>query len=170
MTSKHSSPGDPDIVIRPARIEDAATLARLANELDLDQGGSGRVYDPAILRRDAFGPDPAVGLIIAERRGVGVGYAMFCDFYNSDKALRGVFLNDLYVAPEARRSGLGRGLMAAVAREARARGGGCIWWGVYSANRGARDFYQSLGARDEDARILELDGEAFTALCGERPD
>ena len=154
-----------EIVIRRARPGDAAVLAELANALDLDQGGSGRAYSESIVRRDGFGRDPAVTFLIAERRGLAVGYAMFCKFYNSDRALRGLFLNDLYVAPQARREGLGRRLMAAVAGEARKHGGCCIWWGVYSANRRARAFYDSLGARDEDARIQELDGEAFASLA-----
>ena len=42
-----------------------------------------------------------------------------------------------------------------------------VWWGVLSSNRKARDFYAAIGARDEDARILELDGPALAALAAE---
>ena len=47
------------------------------------------------------------------------------------------------------------------------RGAHCLWWGVRSANRRARDFYAGLGAKDDDARFLELNGDAMLRLARE---
>jgi hypothetical protein len=55
-----------------------------------------------------------------------------------------------------------------VAAETTRRGGAFIWTGVYDTNAGGRAFYADLGARDENARILEIDGEAFRALARRR--
>jgi len=157
----------PDVIaIRPARSEDAVALAELANALDRDQGGAGNVHSAETVLRDGFGGDPVVRFVVAEKSGEAVGYAMFSRFYNSDTAETGGYLNDLYVVSALQRAGLGRRLVAAVATETAKRGGTFLWTGVYAANAPARAFYRSLGARDEDARIVELDGESFRRLAG----
>ena len=156
-----------EVVIRPAVPQDATTLARLANALDADQGGSGQLFSEAVVLRDGFGPRPAVTFFLAEDGGAALGYAMVCDFYNSDRAARALFLIDLYVVPAAQGRGIGRRFMAAMARETLVRDATSLWWGVYSDNEKARAFYESLGARDEDARILELDGSALENLAKE---
>jgi ribosomal protein S18 acetylase RimI-like enzyme len=155
---------DTIIDVRPAAPADAAALAELANALDRDQGGEGNVHSAETVLRDGFGADPVVHFIIAIKDGAAVGYAMFSRFYNSDTAETGSYLNDLYVVPALQRAGLGRRLIAAVAAETARRGGAFLWTGVYSANASARAFYRSLGARDEDARIVEIDGDAFRRL------
>ena len=104
-------------------------------------------------------------ILVAERDGSLLGYAFFEDSFNSDNAARGVWLLDLFVRESARRHGIGQGLLAATARETLARGGKSLLWGVMSANAGARAFYAGIGARDDDARILELDGAALTELA-----
>ncbi len=156
---------EPGITVRRAARSDAAALAALANALDRDQGGDGNVHSAATVLRDAFGDDPVVRFVIAMRGEAAVGYAMFSRFYNSDTAETGAYLNDLYVAPAMQRAGIGQRLMAAVAAETAKAGGSFIWTGVYSTNAAGRIFYATLGARDEDARILEFDGEAFAALA-----
>jgi GNAT superfamily N-acetyltransferase len=153
-----------EIEIRGALPADAAMLAALANALDRDQGGAGNVHSAATVLRDGFGADAAVTFMIATGGGRAVGYAMFSRFYNSDTAETGSYLNDLYVVPDAQRLGVGRRLFAAVAAETARRGGAFVWTGVYTVNTAARAFYASLGARDQDARILEVDGERFRDL------
>lgn len=69
--------------------------------------------------------------------------------------------------PGERRHGVGRKLFSAVAAETVDSGMASLWWGVMSDNTQARAFFASLGARDEDARILELDGQALQALAAE---
>lgn len=154
------------IVIRPARPQDSAAIARLANALNHDQGKPDSPFTEALVLREGFGSDPAFSVLLAERANEAVGYALFHPFFNSDLAARGLWLVDLFVVPEARGVGAGRALLAAIAAEAVARGMACVWWGVYAKNEKARQFYETLGASDEDARILELDGEALHRLAG----
>jgi ribosomal protein S18 acetylase RimI-like enzyme len=158
----------PGVRIRPARRADAAAVARLANALDAEQGGSGKVHRAASLGLDAFGRSAAVRLIVAAAGRRIVGYAMFGPMYDSDRAVRGSYLNDLYVAPGWRSHGIGRRLVAAVAAATMRRGGRHLWTGVYTRNGRARAFYAALGARDERARIMQIDGPAFARLA--RPD
>ena len=154
--------------IRAAVSADAAAVAALGNELNR-QHGLPETFTEAIVMRDGFEGPRRFSLLVAEGPGRSgerlVGYALYHPQYNSDKPGWGLWLVDLFVEPELRGRGLGRRLLAAVAAEAEATGAVSLWWGVVSANRDARDFYAALGARDEDARILELDGVALAALA-----
>ncbi len=152
--------------IRPAVRADAAAVAALGNKLNLQHGLS-ETFTEATVLRDGFDGPRRFSLLVAEQRARVVGYALYHPQYNSDKPGWGLWLVDLFVEPELRDRGLGRNLLAAVAAEAVATGAVSLWWGVVSANRDARDFYAALGARDEDARILELDGAALAALAAQ---
>lgn len=154
--------------IRPARPSDAAEIAALANALS-EAEGVPPLFTEAKVLADGFGARPAFSVLLAERKGRPVGYALFHDFYNTERAARGLWLGDLFVLEEARRAGVGRRLVAAVAAEAVRRGAASLWWGVLSSNRDARAFYAALGAKDDDARILELDGDALISLSAEAP-
>ncbi|MDJ0946280.1 MAG: GNAT family N-acetyltransferase [Kiloniellales bacterium] len=156
----------PEFRIRPAVRADAAAVAVLGNKLNLQHGLPENFTEASILR-DGFDGTQRFSLLVAEHRARVVGYALYHPQYNSDKPGWGLWLVDLFVEPELRGRGLGRRLLAAVAAEAVATGAVSLWWGVVSANRNARDFYAALGARDEDARILELDGTALAALAGQ---
>jgi len=156
------------LLIRPATAADAADIARLANALDASDGPGTQPYSADVIRRDGFGPHPAFTVLLAELDGRAIGYALFMDIYNSDLAAPGVLLSDLFVEPEARGCGIGRALIAAVAREAVARGAKSVSWGVLERNAAARGFYARLGARDTPtALLLELDGPALDALAAE---
>lgn len=155
------------ITVRAAIPGDAAAIARLANRLGRHEGLADDLFTEELILRDGFGDRPAFQVLIAEQDGSAVGYALFSDGYNTDIPARAVWLHDLYVDEQARGRGIGRGLMTAVARIAIERGARSVWWGVHSANRRARAFYGKLGARDDDARILELNDDALTALADE---
>ena len=157
------------VTVRKARPGDAAEIARLTNLLSVHEGLGGDVFSEAQVLRDGFGERPAFQALIAERDGQAIGYALFIDGYNSDIAARAVWLNDVFVEETARGQGVGRRLMAAVASLAVERGARSVWWGVHSANRRARRFYAGLGAKDDDARILEIIDEALLALANEVP-
>ncbi len=153
--------------IRPAVPDDAAAIARLANALSRHEGLGDKVFSALAVREDGFGENPAFTVILAELDGEAVGYALYQPFYNTDLACRGLWLSDIFVMAEARGRRIGRKLLAAVARRAVDTGSRSLWWGVHSANTRARAFYAGLGAKDDDARILELDGPALEALAKE---
>ena len=153
------------VLIRSAVEADAAVIAQLANQLSRHEGLGDEVFSAARVREDGFGDDPAFSVVLAELAGEAVGYALYQDFYNTDLACRGLWLSDLFVVEQAQGRHIGRRLLAEVARRAVEVDACSIWWGVRSANHGARAFYAALGARDEDARILELDRTALEALA-----
>ena len=165
----HATPArtssSPEIRIRPAEPGDTAAIAGMANALNLQHGKPGDLYDSALIDREAFGPAPLCSFLVALADGQPVGYALFHPMFNSDSARRGIWLTDLYVDPGFRGTGIGARLLAAVARHTVDNGMESLWWGVTSDNGAARRFYAQLGARDEDARILELDGTALADLA-----
>ena len=156
-----------NLSIRPAVPADADAIARLANALSRHEGLGDEVFSAARVREDGFGASPAFSVIIAERDGEAVGYALYQPFYNTDLACRGLWLSDIFVVEQARGRRIGRKLLAAVARRAADMGACSLWWGVRSANTRALSFYDDLGAVDDDARILGLDDSALEALAKE---
>jgi GNAT superfamily N-acetyltransferase len=139
-------------------------LARLGNELARLMGAD-EVYLAEVFGRYAFGSKPHFEVLVAETAGEIVGYALFEEAFNTDLCEPGMWLHDVIVDEARRGNGIGDTLMAAVARLVLDRGRTSLWWGVLSSNAAARRFYSRLGARDEDARIQELDGAALRALA-----
>jgi GNAT superfamily N-acetyltransferase len=93
-----------------------------------------------------FGPHPAVEALVAARGEEVAGYALFFHNFSSWRGSRGVFLEDLYVRPEQRGTGIGKALFAEVARLGRERGCSRMEWIVLDWNQTAIDFYKSQGA------------------------
>jgi GNAT superfamily N-acetyltransferase len=155
--------------VRPARFDDAAVLAEMANDLNDHVGIHGRPFTPERVRVDGFGPDAAFTPLVAEVDGTLAGYAFYSVGYNTDVAARSVWLHDLFVAPAARGRGVGSALMAAVAAATVRAGAVSLEWGVHAANSGALAFYRRLGAGDASVRIMSLDGERLRALSGAAP-
>jgi GNAT superfamily N-acetyltransferase len=150
--------------IRRATMADAEALAQLAQGLNAHQGDPVGNFDAAVARRDGFGDRPCWTALLAERDGRPVGYAMFHAAYDAPHAARGLYLQDLYVHESERRRGVGRALMAAVAREARQAGCVFFWWTAKQWNSEALAFYRRLGAASETVVAHALFGEAFDRL------
>jgi ribosomal protein S18 acetylase RimI-like enzyme len=137
----------------------------MANALNRHEALAPRAFTAAIVRRDAFGPRRAFRVLVAEASARIVGYASFVVGYNTDIAARELWMHDLFVVPRWRGRGVGRALVAAVAREAVRRRLACLEWGVRDDNRRAIRFYRRLGARVGHARIAALRGRALAALA-----
>jgi len=153
-------------VIRPARPADSARIAAMANRLNVMMGEPDGMFTTAVIRRDLFGKRPAVEGLVAESGGNVAGYALFHKGYDTDLAGANLILADMFVEEAQRRRGIGRRLMAALARIAVKRGARSVSWGVLTRNRSARAFYRKLGATDEGARVNDLYGRALTRLSG----
>jgi len=149
------------IVIREAEPDDAEVIATLANRLNAHEGLSDTAFSAETIRRDAFERQTGLTVLLAELDGATVGYAFFHDFYNSEIPGWGAWLTDIYVDDDRRGHGIGKKLMAAVCRQAADRGLVSLWWGVRNENEKASAFYREMGAHDDDARILELNGAAL---------
>lgn len=159
-------PETSEIQIRFAERGDAAVIAELANKLCVLHGKP-EYFSAERILQDGFEREPGFSVLLAEAEGRAAGYALYHPLYNSDLPGWGLWLVDLFVEAELRGQGIGRRLLARVAAEAIAMDAVSVWWGVLSSNRKARDFYAAIGARDENARILELDGPALAALAAE---
>jgi GNAT superfamily N-acetyltransferase len=155
--------------VRPARPEDAARLAEMANDLNDHVGVSGRPFTAERVRADGYGPGAAFTPLVAELEGAVAGYAFFSPGYNTDLAARAMWLHDIYVAPAARGRGVGFALMAAVAAETVRTGCVSLEWGVHDDNAGAREFYRRLEASQAPVRIMGLDGDRLRAVAAAAP-
>lgn len=134
--------------IRPATLEDAPLLSRLIHELaDFEHLAHEAAVTEADLARDGFGNHAKFRVVIADWDGQAVGYALFFEFYSSFQGRAGLFLDDLFVRPEFRKKGIGRALLAHVARIAWKEKCFCMRWEVLDWNAPAIKFYQNLGAQ-----------------------
>jgi GNAT superfamily N-acetyltransferase len=152
--------------VRPARPDESALLAEMANDLNEHVGIFGRPFTAERVRADGFGPGAAFTPMVAELDGAVVGYVFFTLGYNTDIAARAMWLHDIFVTPAARGKGVGHALMAAVAAETVRLGGRSLEWGVHTANTGALEFYRRLGATGGEAKVLGVGGERLRALAG----
>jgi ribosomal protein S18 acetylase RimI-like enzyme len=156
-------------MVRRARAEDAAAAAALFNAINsLDAGGPVVPMTAEAVLRDLLGPAPWAELLVAELGGQVVGFVTGSQTYDSTRAAGCWFLVDLYVAPEARRRGLGRALVAGLAALAQARGAASVWWGVDDGDDEAMAFYERLGvAREPGFSGCLVAGGPFASLAAE---
>lgn len=135
--------------MRRADVPDVVRMMRALIEHIQAHGepAPGRITAAKVLK-NGFGRDRWFGVFVATVDGRPAGYALHHRGYEVDDAARVLYLSDLYVAPEARRLGAARTLMAAMAKECQRVGALEVLWRVHSGNRGARAFYGSLGAKE----------------------
>lgn len=97
-----------------------------------------------------FGPDPCAEALVAECDGIVVGFALYFKTYSTFRGRPGIYLEDLFVLPEYRGRGLGRGLLESLRGLAAERGYGRMEWSVLNWNEPAIRFYTMLGAQPMD--------------------
>ncbi len=137
--------------IRNAASDDVDAIMRLVRESADSQGALDRVcVDAAVLREAMFGPRARVRALVADIDGRLVGLALYYFTFSTWTSVDGIHLEDLYVEPGARRQGVGRALMSALADVAREHACRRFQWYVLRANDSARKFYESLGATIEN--------------------
>jgi len=136
------------IRIRPAAAADAEVFLRLVDALaDYEKLDRPTAEARGRLVRDGFGPSPRFQAFLAELDGRAVGYAITFETYSSFLALPTLYLEDLFVLPDARRFGVGGAIFRLLAGEAVRRGCGRMEWSVLDWNQLAIGFYEKLGAR-----------------------
>ena len=113
-----------------------------------------------------FGARPAAEALVAEESGQIVGYALFFHNFSTFLGKRGLYLEDLYVQPALRGSGLGTKMLRALAALAVERQCGRFEWSVLDWNQQAIDFYEKMGATVlPDWRIVRITGESLDQLA-----
>ena len=119
-----------------------------------------------MLRTTLFGNPRFAEVLIAEEEATPVGFALFFHNYSTFLGKPGVYLEDLFVKPEARGRGYGKALLARLAAIANERNCGRVEWAVLDWNEPSIAFYRSLGAISlDDWRIFRLTGDALDALA-----
>jgi GNAT superfamily N-acetyltransferase len=122
------------------------------------------------LRATLFGSPPAADVVIAYDDGRPVGFALYFANYSTFLARPGLYLEDLFVRPEARGRGIGRRLLTHLARVAVEREWGRLEWRVLDWNTTALQFYRRLGAQAlDDWTVFRLTGPALRQLAGSLP-
>ena len=120
----------------------------------------------AELRATLFGPRPAAEVVLARQGGECAGFALFFPNYSTFLATPGMYLEDLYVKPEARGRGVGLALLKRLASIVRERGYGRLEWSVLDWNEPAIGFYKKLGAEPMDEwTTFRLGVDAIGALA-----
>ena len=156
-------------MIRPATPGDLATIERFIRALAEYEKLAHEVrFDSAVLARHLFGDRPMAEVLIAEADGAAVGFALFFHNFSTFEGRPGIYLEDLFVLPEARGGGHGRALLAALAKAAVERGCARLDWQVLDWNEPSKAFYRSLGARHGAGwEPFRLEGAALAQLAAE---
>jgi GNAT superfamily N-acetyltransferase len=156
------------LTIRPATAADVPTMLGFVRDLAAFEKAPDAVEATEPMLHDAlFGAIPAVEALIADLDGRAVGFAIFYLTFSTWTGKRGIWLDDLYIAPEARGQGAGAALLKALAGIAIDRGYARFEWWVLDWNTPAIDFYRAKGAVAQDEwTVQRVDGAALRALAG----
>ncbi len=161
------APSPAGVRVRDAVPADTAAIVEMVHELAAYEKAAHRVEaSEADLGAALFGPSPRVWAKVGElSTGEVAGMAVYFLSFSTWTGRHGIYLEDLYVRPHARRLGLGRRLMQALAVEALGRGLPRVEWLVLDWNAPAIEFYRSLGAVTMDGwTTFRLSGEALDVV------
>ena len=153
--------------IRPASATDIPLIAQFVRDLAEYERLAHEVrFDEAVLEAKLFGPRPFAEVLIGEIDGVAQGFALFFQNFSTFEGKPGVYLEDLFVRPEARGAGLGKALLKKLAAIAVERDCARLEWSVLDWNEPAIQFYKALGAKPMDEwTVYRVDGAALTGLA-----
>ena len=156
------------LTIRPTRATDSALLLAFVHELaEYEKQPQDVVATEADFLRDGFGPRPRFEAVIAEWDGQPVGFALWFYNYSTWAGRHGLYLEDLFVRPAHRGRGIGKALLAHLARVAIEQGCGRYQWQVLDWNTPSIRFYEALGARSLPEWItMRVEGAALATLGG----
>lgn len=151
------------ILIRKAEKADAALILSLIRELAEYERGLDQVEaDTGLISSALFCAAPRVFCNIAEYNGRPAGFALWFYNFSTWRGRHGIYLEDLFVRPEFRGHGIGKALLADLAKRAVAEGCPRLEWWVLNWNMPAIEFYKSLGAEPMDGwTVFRLSGEAL---------
>ena len=159
------------VTIRPASLEDVPLVLEFIRDLARYERLEHEVSaSEAQLRAALFGDRRHAEVVFACDDGAPVGFALFFHNFSTFKGQPGIYLEDLFVRPEARGRGVGKRLLAYLARTAVDRHCARLEWAVLDWNEPSIGFYRSLGAVPMDEwTTFRLTGDALTLLAGSAP-
>ncbi|MDB5461224.1 MAG: acetyltransferase, family [Caulobacteraceae bacterium] len=155
------------VAVRPARRLDTPVIHGFVRQLaEYEKLLHAVQATEADLAEALFGTAPRAWCEIAEAGGAPVGFALWFYTYSTFRGRAGIYLEDLFVVPEARGLGAGRALLASLARRCVDEDLGRLEWAVLDWNAPAIAFYDSLAAETmDDWTVRRLDGGALRALA-----
>jgi len=155
--------------IRPASARDIPLIAQFIRDLAEYERLAHEVrFDEAVLEAKLFGTRPYAEVLIGEIDGSPQGFALFFHNFSTFEGKPGVYLEDLFVRPEARGAGLGKALLKKLAAIAVERDCARLEWSVLDWNEPAIQFYKALGAKPMDEwTIYRVDGTALAKLAAQ---
>jgi GNAT superfamily N-acetyltransferase len=154
-------------VIRPATVDDVPIILQLIVDLATYERAPNDVTATREQLVDVlFGKKRSAEVLLAFENEAPVGFAVFFHNFSTWLGKPGLYLEDLFVKPEARGKGYGRALLVDLARIARERGCGRMEWAVLDWNDPAIQFYRKLGAEPMDEwTVFRLTGDGITKLA-----
>jgi len=157
------------VEIRPVRPGEAGLVLdfvrRLAayEKLEHEVEANEATFEAAL-----FGPTPRAFCDIAELDGEPVGFALWFYNFSTFQGVAGIYLEDLFVLPEARGRGIGKALIERLAKRCLDEGLGRLQWWVLDWNAPSIAFYRSIGAVAQDEwTVMRVSGAALERLGGE---
>jgi GNAT superfamily N-acetyltransferase len=159
------------IEIRPATVHELDEILTFIRELARYEHLEEQVIATAAdLKAALFGARPYAEVVFACSAGVPVGFALFFHNFSTFLGKPGIYLEDLFVRPAMRGQGVGRALLAWLARTALERGCARLDWAVLDWNAPSIAFYRGLGAVALDEWMtFRLSGAPLASLAGESP-
>ncbi|MEQ1864039.1 MAG: GNAT family N-acetyltransferase [Micropepsaceae bacterium] len=155
LSIRAAKPSDRDLVF--SFIRDLAEYERLLDDV---------VATPDDVARALFAEHPRVFCDIAEWDGEAAGFALWFYNFSTFRGRHGIYLEDLFVRPAFRGKGIGKALLANLAKRAVGEGCARVEWWVLDWNDPSIKFYESLGAIPmEEWTVFRLTGEALTRLA-----
>lgn len=153
--------------VRRARRSDAPAVVEMARALADWLGNQSPAIDEAAVLQNCFGRERWAHCLIATVDGTTLGYTIFCPTFEGHIGHRQIYMSDLFVRPEARGSGAGRALLAAVARHAVANDCFAVTWELWDQNTLGCEVYEHLGCvLLENVNSMRLEGPALAAMAG----
>ena len=164
-------PGSEETRIVPATKKDIPLIRQLILELaEYERALPGEApVTEKDLADTLFGKKPAAEVLIAYLGDTPAGFALFFHNYSTWLGKRGIYLEDLFVRPTARKHGVGFALISALAKIAMERDCGRLDWSVLNWNELAIDFYKQIGAKAmDDWRSFRLSGDSLAQIAGRK--
>jgi len=155
------------LTIKPAAESDVALVLSFIRKLaEYEKLSHEVVATEELLRETLFGERRVAEVVVAYLANEPVGFALFFYNFSTFVGRAGIYLEDLFVEPAHRGKGVGKALLAHVAKLAVERGCGRFEWAVLDWNTPAIEFYRSLGAVPmHDWTVFRLDGEELRRVA-----
>ncbi|WP_408021429.1 GNAT family N-acetyltransferase [Sinomonas humi] len=156
----------PVTTLRRATPDDVPAILGLIRDLAVYEREPDAVKNTvAVLTEQLFGESPAIFAHVVDEGGEVLGFALWFLNYSTWEGTHGIYLEDLYVRPEARGRGYGKALLRELARTAVERGYARVEWSVLKWNEPSIGFYRSIGARPMDEwDTFRLTGSSLAAF------